>query len=195
MIPDGQAPPEVFDHPVIDRPARDPSGLRAAVLFVYALARAARDKRCLLNALADEQPFIALIDDDGHSAHLLTRMLRAHGAPDVRHLGGAAEGRARIEAVLADPDAAWPGLLIVDLKSSSTANLDFVSAIQALLRQKGIPLAVMSQPLDRAGRERLHDAGASTVFFRQAELDAYRREAAAIVSFWARHQRLDAVGM
>ena len=44
-------------------------------------------------------------------------------------------------------------------------------------------------------RQALHDAGASAVFFRQADLDAYRHEAAAIVSFWARHQRLDAVGM
>jgi DNA-binding response OmpR family regulator len=148
-----------------------------------------------LNDYVDDLPFVALIDDDRHSAHLLTRMLLAHGSPDVRHYGDAAEGRQAFETVVADPEANWPGLLIVDLKSSSTANLDFVASIQSLARQKGVPVVVMAQKIDRAGREALHDAGASAVFFRQAELEAYRREAAGIVSFWARNQRLDAVGM
>lgn len=148
-----------------------------------------------MNDYVDNLPFVALIDDDQHSAHLLTRMLLAHGSPDVQLYGGAEEGRARIQAVLGDVSANWPGLLIVDLKSHSRANLEFVSSIQSLLRQKGVPVVVMAPPQDRAGREALHDAGAAAVFFRQAELDAYRREAAGIVSFWARSQRLDAVGM
>jgi Response regulators consisting of a CheY-like receiver domain and a winged-helix DNA-binding domain len=148
-----------------------------------------------LNAVTKDTPFIALIDDDGHSAHLLTRMLLAHGSPDVRHFGTAAEGEDFLADTLADAALEWPGMVVVDLKAHSGANLEFVARNQALLRQKGIPLAVMTQATDRARRQALHDAGASAVFFRQAELDAYRREAAAMVSFWARNQRLDAVGM
>lgn len=139
--------------------------------------------------------FIALVDDDQHSAHLLTRMLIAHGSPSVQWYGAADAGHAMLDAVLANPMASWPDLLIVDLKSHSGANLEFLYSIQSLARQKGVPVAVMSPPLERAGRDALHDAGASAVFFRRAELDAYRREAAGIVSFWARSQRLDAVGM
>jgi DNA-binding response OmpR family regulator len=148
-----------------------------------------------LNVVTDDTPFIALIDDDGHSAHLLTRMLLAHGAPEVKHFDGAADGEAFLANTLADVNCEWPGMVIVDLKAHSGANLDFLARNQALLRQKGIPLAVMTQTTDRATRQSLHDAGASAVFFRQAELDAYRHEAAAMVSFWARNQRLDAVGM
>lgn len=148
-----------------------------------------------MNVFASDIPFIALIDDDGHSAHLLTRMLLAHGAPDVRHFALPPVGEAFLAQTLADTGREWPGLVIVDLKSHSGANIEFLARNQALLRQKGIPLAVMTQPTDRAGRQALHDAGASAVFFRQADLEAYRHEAAAIVSFWARHQRLDAVGM
>mgnify|MGYP002663440898 CR=1 FL=1 len=85
--------------------------------------------------------------------------------------------------------------LIVDIKSHSGGNLEFVASIQSLSRQKGLPVVVMAPTLAREGRQALLDAGASAVFFRQAELDAYRREAAGIVSFWARSQRLDAVGM
>lgn len=148
-----------------------------------------------MTGYVDNLPFVALIDDDQHSAHLLTRMLLAHGSPDVQHYGGAEDGRSRLQAVLGDVAANWPGLLIVDLKAHSRANVEFVASIQSLMRQKGVPVVVMAPPLDRAGREALHDAGAAAVFFRQAELDAYRREAAGIVSFWARSQRLDAVGM
>jgi DNA-binding response OmpR family regulator len=148
-----------------------------------------------LNDYVDNLPFVALIDDDQYSAHLLTRMLLAHGSPDVQHYGGAADGLARIQNVLGNVSANWPGLLIVDLKFHSRANLDFVAAVQSLTRQKGVPVVVMAQTQDRAGRQALLDAGAAAVFFRQADLDCYRREAAGIVSFWARSQRLDAVGM
>jgi DNA-binding NarL/FixJ family response regulator len=143
----------------------------------------------------DGMPFLALVDDDQHSAHLLTRMLLAHGSPEVQWLGGALDGRLALAKVLNNPAADWPSLLIVDLKAHSSASLEFVSSIQSLARQKGVPVVVMAPPLDREGREALHDAGASGVFFRHADRDAYRREAAGIVSFWARNQRLDAVGM
>jgi DNA-binding NarL/FixJ family response regulator len=148
-----------------------------------------------LNVYVDNAPFVALIDDDQHSAHLLTRMLIAHGSPDVQCYGNATDGLVKLQAVLSDINANWPGLLIIDLKSHSGANLEFISSIQHLARQKGVPVVVMAPTLDRDGRQALLDAGASAVFFRQAELDAYRREAASIVSFWARSQRLDAVGM
>lgn len=148
-----------------------------------------------MNKSVDNSPFVALIDDDQHSAHLLTRMLIAHGSPDVHWYGNAVDGMACLQSVLGDVSANWPGLIIVDLKAHSGANLEFVASIQHLARQKGVPVVVMAPPLDRQGRQALEDAGASAVFFRQAELDAYRREAAGIVSFWARTQRLDAVGM
>lgn len=148
-----------------------------------------------MNDVADNLPFIALIDDDGHSAYLLTRMLLAHGSPQIRHFGSVEAGEAFLAQRLAEVDQEWPGIVIVDLKAHSGANLDFLARNHALLQQKGIPLAVMTQTTDRAGCRALQDAGAAAVFFRQAELDAYRHEAAAIVSFWARNQRLDAVGM
>ena len=148
-----------------------------------------------MNDYVENMPFVALVDDDQHSAHLLTRMLLAHGAPDIQLYGGSSDGRTMLASVLANPMANWPSLLIVDLKAHSGANLEFLTAIQSLARQKGVPVAVMSPPLDRQGRDALHEAGASAVFFRHSELDAYRREAAGIVSFWARCQRLDAVGM
>jgi hypothetical protein len=148
-----------------------------------------------LQADLSDPPFIALIDDDHHSAHLLTRMLAAQGAPAIRHFETAEAGEAGLAAILGDHQATWPGLVIVDLKAHSGANLDFAARHHAMFRQKGVPLAVMAPPLDRAGRQLLHDAGVAAVFFRQPELDAYRREAAAIVDFWARQQRLDAIGM
>jgi DNA-binding NarL/FixJ family response regulator len=122
-------------------------------------------------------------------------MLLAHGSPRVQCYGCATDGRRVLGDILADAAANWPGLLILDLKAHSGANLEFVSSIRSLTGQTGVPVVVMAPPLDRGDREALYEAGASGVFFRHAERDAYRREAAGIVSFWARSQRLDAVGM
>ncbi|UYO01067.1 MAG: response regulator transcription factor [Devosia sp.] len=148
----------------------------------------------LLEAV-DETPFIALVDDDAHSANLLIRALTAQGAPRVRPLFGDAEGIESLLAMIGDVENTWPDIVVIDLKAHSGANADFLAQYHPLLRQKGIPVAVMAAPTGRDGRQDLLDSGASAVFFRQAEREAYLNEAAAIVSFWARQQRLDAVGM
>lgn len=138
---------------------------------------------------------MAVVDDDPHSAYLLQQALLTHGAPEVIHLGDAASGGAALRTMLDTLDTAWPGLVIVDLKAHSGANRDFVGQIRALMHARGIPLVVMAALMDRTGRQELCDTGASAVFFRQADKAAYRREISEILSFWARNQRLDAVGM
>lgn len=148
-----------------------------------------------MNSVVDNTPYVALVDDDAHSAHLLTRMLLAHGAPRIMRFDGAVDAMERLASALTRSTRAWPTLVIVDLKAHSNANLDFVSAFAPLIGNLDIPMVVMAQRPDRDSATALHDAGASAVFTRHAEVDAYRREAANIVSFWARSQRLDAVGM
>jgi hypothetical protein len=73
-----------------------------------------------------KQPYLALVDDDAHSARLLTRMLLAHGAPSIQWIEGAGNGLETIRQLLAGPAHHLPGLVIVDLKSSSSATQDFV---------------------------------------------------------------------
>ncbi len=141
-----------------------------------------------------KQPFMMLVDDDGHSARLLTRMLLAHGAPSIQWVESSAEGLSQIKGLLAEPGRTVPGLVIVDLKSSSTAASEFIAAIAGLERSRSLVIAAMAPNLDRATRDSLLDAGADAVFERHADLQAYRAEAAAIVSFWVRNQHLDAVG-
>ena len=146
-----------------------------------------------MNSVVDNTPYFALVDDDAHSAHLLTRMLLAHGAPRIETFTSAADATARLMPSLATA-AAWLTMVIVDLKAHSAANLEFVAKLAPVIRND-IPVVVMAQRPDRQHIADLHDAGADAVFTRHAERDAYRREAANIVSFWARSQRLDAVGM
>ena len=55
-------------------------------------------------------------------------------------------------------------------------------------------VAAMAPSLERAHREPLLVAGADAVFQRHADANAYRCEAASIVSFWVQHQHLEAVG-
>lgn len=142
-----------------------------------------------------QAPFIGLIDDDGHSAHLFMRVLAANDGPSVRHYSDDDEAIDDLAQVLSDPQSHWPELLVVDLKGHSHANLEFVRRYQAWLHQKGVALLVMVPPTNRAGRMVYLEAGATAVFFRQSEADAYRHELAGIANFWARTERLDAVGM
>ena len=84
-------------------------------------------------------------------------------------------------------------MAVVDLKSSSTATRDFVARLKnrapQLLRVWRWPRASIANV-----RNELLDAGASAVFERHSDIALYRREAASIVAFWVRNQRLDAVG-
>lgn len=138
------------------------------------------------------QPAIALVDDDYHSARLMTRMLEAHGCPQVSRL---ADPEAAVESLANAADAALVTnqcMAVVDLKSSSDATRDFVARLKH--RAPRLLIVAMSPTLDREVRNELLDAGASAVFERHADITLYRREAASIVAFWVRNQRLDAVG-
>lgn len=147
-----------------------------------------------MNSHGAGQPFMALVDDDSHSARLMIRMLLAHGAPSVSWLDGEALADSEFGQLLADPKAALPGLVIVDLKSSTTATADFIRKLRAMKDGTALLIAAMAPTLERPVRDVLLEAGADAVFERQANIDFYRREAAAIVSFWVRNQRLEAVG-
>ena len=148
-----------------------------------------------MNEYVENTPFVALVDDDQHSASLLTRTLLAHGSPRVQRFGDAADGYAKLSGVLTNSAAVWPSLIIVDLKSHSAANLDFLRSIQPMAYQTGVSVVVMLHPAERGRRDLLEASGAAAIFFRHTDRDAYRREAASLVSFWAQSQRLDAVGM
>ena len=139
---------------------------------------------------AQGRPAISLVDDDFHSARLMTRMLLAHGGPEVEHLPDAASAITELAARMNPADG--PFFVIVDLKATSTATREFI----AQLKQKAPQLLViaMARTLDRAVRDDLIEAGAAAVFERHADLNLYRREAASIIAFWVRGQRLDAVG-
>jgi CheY-like chemotaxis protein len=147
-----------------------------------------------MNSHGAGQPFMALVDDDSHSARLMIRMLLAHGAPSVSWLDGEALATAELGKLLDDNKAALPGLVIVDLKSSSTATAEFIAKLRGMRDGPALLIAAMAPSLDREVRDVLLHAGADAVFERQANIDFYRREAAAIVSFWVRNQRLEAVG-
>ncbi len=139
-------------------------------------------------------PYLALVDDDTHSARLMSRMLIAHGSPAVAHWGDAAQAEARTLALLDSAPWRLPGLMLVDLKASSRATLDFITGLLERVRRSEMLIAAIVPDRDDAMRSALRDAGSAAVFAKPGDIAAYRREAASIVSFWVRHQRFQAVG-
>lgn len=148
-----------------------------------------------MNDHVDYASFVALIDDDEHSAHLLTRTLVAHGAAGVQSYGDSAAALLRLKAVLSDQTATRPALIVLDLKAHSDANVEFLEAIQHLIARAGVPVVVLAPLQAEQRRQALLKKGASAVFVRHAERDAYRGVAGDIVEFWAQTQRPVAVGM
>jgi CheY-like chemotaxis protein len=144
--------------------------------------------------MTPQRPFLALIDDDPHSARLMTRMLLAHGAPDVSWLEGAQSAETALRALLANQAAVLPGLILVDLKASSTATAEFIRNLRTVAGSRQLVVAAVAPTLARATREALIEAGADAVFERHANIDAYRGEASNIVSYWVRNQHLQAIG-
>ena len=122
----------------------------------------------------------------------MTRMLEAHGGPQVLRLPDPQVAIEALAQVVLTPPVAGQCMAIVDLKSSSTATRDFIAALKHKVPQ--LLVVAMAPSLDRDVRNVLLDAGASAVFERHSDISLYRREAANIVAFWVRNQRLDAVG-
>ncbi|MBU1305753.1 MAG: hypothetical protein KKF33_09555, partial [Alphaproteobacteria bacterium] len=88
-----------------------------------------------------------------------------------------------------------PTVLIVDLKSHSGANLEFVESVQGLLKGKGIAVLVLAAEAGKEARNALLNAGAAKVFVRHANVEAYTDVAADMVEFCSLAQRAEAVGM
>ena len=147
-----------------------------------------------MDAIGTGQPFLALVDDDSHSARLMIRMLLAHGAPSVSWLNGEALATAELGKLLEDDWVSIPGLVIVDLKSSSSATGEFIAKLRAMRDGKALLIVAIAPSIEREPRDALLSVGADAVFERHADINSYRREAAAIVGFWVRNQHLDAVG-
>lgn len=145
-----------------------------------------------MTAKPNAQPSLVLVDDDYHSARLMLRMLDAHGGPEVTCLSDAEAALETLAGLAAVPRDTGDAMVIVDLKSSSAATREFIERLKS--RAPSLLVVAMTPTLDKPARNDLLDAGAAAVFERHADLNLYRREAANIVSFWARNQRLNAVG-
>jgi CheY-like chemotaxis protein len=137
-----------------------------------------------------KQPAIALVDDDYHSARLMTRMLEAGGASHVSLMADLERAVDQLSEMARHPGSEF--LAVVDLKSSSSATRDFIERLKG--RAPGLTIVAVAPSLDREVRTTLLDAGAAAVFERHSDIELYRREAACIVDFWARSQRLDKTG-
>jgi hypothetical protein len=140
----------------------------------------------------EKRPAIVLVDDDYHSARLMLRMIAAHSGPQVEWMADQETAVRQLAQLCADAERDERMMVIVDLKSSSTASADFVARLHADC--PSLLIVAMAPSLDREIRDHLVDTGAAAVFARHSDLNLYREEVAAIVAFWTRRQRLGAVG-
>lgn len=140
----------------------------------------------------DEQPLIALADDDTESARSLLRTLAELGSRRVKWHGDAERSLKLFAESFSDDPARWPSLIVVDLKAAPSANVDFIGALKAMMPEVAAPataplVVAMAPNLERETRTRLIDAGAAAVFERHSEPVAYQQEVANLIGFLDRH--------
>lgn len=137
--------------------------------------------------VSEGKPVFVLVDDHIHSARLLSRTLREAATPaQVVWLGDARRARRTLKSIFADRPDRTPDMVIVDLKSHSSAAEEFIAEIRDAAEKAGVPIAAIAPSLDAQARNALITAGANGVFERHHDLDTYRREMAHLTSFWVR---------
>lgn len=136
----------------------------------------------------DGRPVFGLVDDNVHSARLLSRTLAGGDFPArVIWLGNAGRAQRTLGARLA---ASGLDMVIVDLKTHSKATEDFISRIAGNCAQAGVRIAAISDDLSGETRNALIGAGAEAVFQRYHDLASYRAEMEMLTSFWVRESRI-----
>ena len=135
------------------------------------------------------QPYLALISDEPEAAQRLTMMLLAHGAPSVCRWERGEQALVELAS-----GGVLPDLLVIDLREPPEATAALLKSIRSTPCAEMVTIAAMVPARERQLQEMQFAAGADAVFERLAENTDYRREAARLVSYWVRSQRLDAVG-
>lgn len=137
-----------------------------------------------------EERLFLLIDDDEYSAKFFRRRMNVVAADkinlDLDWFESPARGLSAIQNLAATlqnhTNTRLADLIIVDLKATSDANLNFVPQAAAILRQTSVPLVVFIPQTDAKLAQSLIDAGATECFVRHAELSQYDAELTRIIA-------------
>ena len=139
----------------------------------------------MIDAIED-QPLIALADDDTESARTMLRSLAELGLRRAKWHGDAERSLRLFAETFREQAIRWPSLIVVDLKSDASATADFIRTLIAMAPAP-LLIAAMAPNLERSTREALIDAGATAVFEHRTEPSIYQREIASLVGFLDRH--------
>lgn len=140
-----------------------------------------------MTTIDEEWPVFALVDDQVHSARLMTRtMIEADSPARVIWLGDARRAKRSLQALLDEAAVNTPDMIIVDLKTHSGATAEFISEIGNLKAKADVPVAAIAASLDAESRNAILGSGADAVFERHHDLVQYRKEMAQLTSFWVR---------
>ncbi len=138
------------------------------------------------------QPMFYLIDDDQNSAAFLMRKLdsaESRFGVQCQWFNSAESGHEMMMAISATSSQDRPDLVIVDLKSSSQANENFLVSVAEIARSAGVPLVTMVNSADTDKRAALRRAGADEIFKRPADVMEYRSEVERLIEFSAQSKR------
>ena len=153
------------------------------------------DGEWTLEAGAETDARILLIDDDGDDVRLISRLLGQ--APITVSITAVENGRAALDVLeslgsLDDPRA--PHLVILDINMPVMNGTHFLEVLRAHPAFRSLPVVALTTSTDAETVRRAYDAGANAVVNKVDSLDGMSDIVATIVDFWfkiARRYYLD----
>lgn len=147
------------------------------------------------NSMAQRDDWLfVLVDDDPHSAKFFRRRM-AEVAQDKVNLNldwfeSPTRALSAIQNFKSDTQNPFsqgvPDMFVLDLKYSSSANLDFMESAMPSLKSANIPLVVFLPNNNELSRSTHMNAGAQDCFIRQSELPRYDAELTRILALTRR---------
>lgn len=130
-----------------------------------------------------------IVDDDPHSARFFRqRIIAATGRSTIIRVDwfeSADGGLLAIES-LQDQDRQQvrrlPDLIIIDLKASSMANMEFLTKAEPSIKALPVPSTVFAKQAGKAKQSAYLKAGAAAIFERHADLEQYDAELARMIT-------------
>ncbi len=117
---------------------------------------------------------ILLVEDNRADVFLVEEALKAHGVPaDIHAVEDGAEAVAVIERAESDPDAFFPGIVVLDLNLPKKSGAEVLRLMRQSPRFKTLPVIVLTSSDSIRDRTEVARLGANRYFRKPATYDEF----------------------
>ena len=125
---------------------------------------------------ASETPVLLLVEDNRADVFLVRKAIEFHQVPvQLVVANDGDEALKYLEKAAADPDAAGPGVMLVDLNLPKRSGLEVLERVRELPKYDDVPVIIVTTSGSRSDREQSAHLGASRYFQKPVSYQEFLR--------------------